>query len=96
MEQCHTCGNKYLNCFKVILNNETYLFDSFECAIHALAPSCAHCGCKVIGHGIAGAGATFCCAHCAKASGIADVSDRSADSVEHDLEKHGRENLSPT
>ena len=30
----------------------THIFDSFECAIHALAPTCAHCSCRVIGHGV--------------------------------------------
>lgn len=25
--------------------------DSFECAIRAMAPTCVHCGCRVIGHG---------------------------------------------
>jgi hypothetical protein len=27
---------------------------SFECAIHALAPTCEYCGVKVIGHGVGG------------------------------------------
>ncbi len=30
----------------------TYTLDSFEGAIHKLAPLCAHCGCRVIGHGV--------------------------------------------
>ena len=25
------------------------VFDSFECAIHALAPRCSHCACRIIG-----------------------------------------------
>jgi len=32
------------------------VFDSFECAIHRLAPACAHCGCKVVGHGVEAGG----------------------------------------
>jgi hypothetical protein len=40
-------------------------FDSFECAIHALAPTCEYCGVKVIGHGIEANGSFYCCAHCA-------------------------------
>ena len=53
-------------------------FDSFECAIHALAPICEHCGCRVIGHGVQvdGDGALFCCAHCARAAGKSRVQDR--------------------
>lgn len=31
---------------------ETHTFDSFECAIHKLAPVCEHCDCKIVGHGI--------------------------------------------
>lgn len=29
---------------------ETHVFDRLECAIHALAPTCEHCCCRVIGH----------------------------------------------
>jgi hypothetical protein len=32
--------------------DRTMIFDSFECAIHMLAPVCPHCGCRVIGHGV--------------------------------------------
>jgi hypothetical protein len=35
----------------VSLEGRTMTFDSFECAIHAMAPSCAHCGYKIVGHG---------------------------------------------
>jgi hypothetical protein len=41
------------------------VFDSFECAIHAMAPVCEHCGCKIVGHGVQAGGRFFCCAHCA-------------------------------
>ena len=27
-------------------------FHSFECAIHALAPNCAYCGYRILGHGV--------------------------------------------
>ena len=48
-------------------------FDSFECAIHAMAPTCAHCGCKIVGHGVEATGAVYCCAHCAgHKSGLKD------------------------
>jgi hypothetical protein len=46
-------------------------FDSFECALHAMAPTCAHCGCRIVGHGVeAPGGRCFCCAHCAEAAGV--------------------------
>jgi Rieske Fe-S protein len=55
----------------------THVFDSFECAIHALAPRCEHCGCTVIGHGHEANGRFFCCARCAQEEGITGVADRS-------------------
>ena len=53
-------------------------FDSFECAIEALAPKCAHCNCRIIGHGIEAKGNIYCGAHCAKSEGVHGVSDRAA------------------
>ena len=64
--QCQVCGNEYDKAFTVTLADDTYIFDCFECAIHHLAPSCAHCGCRVIGHGVEGEGAIYCCHHCAE------------------------------
>jgi hypothetical protein len=55
-----------------------HTFDSFECAIHVLAPTCAHCQCRVIGHGIAANGKTYCCAHCAHHAGASNVRDNEA------------------
>ena len=34
------------------MDGRTLVFDSFECAIAALAPVCPHCGRRVIGHGV--------------------------------------------
>ena len=76
MATCDVCGNDYDKAFTVTLQGRTRTFDSFECAIHALAPTCAHCGCKVIGHGMEQGGRFFCCAHCAKKSGVKGVADR--------------------
>ena len=63
-EPCETCGNRYVEPFQVILRGKTHTFDSFECAIHLLAPLCAHCGCRIIGHGEESEGKIFCCSHC--------------------------------
>ena len=52
MAICDTCGNDYDRAFQVIKEGRTYTFDSFECAIQALAPTCAHCNCRIIGHGV--------------------------------------------
>ena len=51
-------------------------FDSFECAIHTLAPVCEYCGVKVIGHGVEADGHCYCCAHCATMAGAEGVADR--------------------
>ena len=64
MPICVTCGNNYDRTFQVIHKEKTYIFDSFECAIHALAPVCAHCGIRVIGHGIEDGETIFCCTSC--------------------------------
>jgi len=47
-----------------------------ECAIHALAPTCSHCGCRIIGHGMEAQGEFFCCAYCAKHAGAPQMKDR--------------------
>src|SRR5262245_38640447 len=44
MARCETCGNDYDKAFQVGMNGTTHTFDSFECAIHALAPTCENCG----------------------------------------------------
>jgi hypothetical protein len=67
---CEVCGNDYNKCIEVRMNGETHLFDCFECAIHALAPRCAHCGCQIVGHGVESGGVFFCCAHCARHTGM--------------------------
>ena len=51
MARCETCGNDYDKAFQVILNGSTHTYDSFECAIHALAPTCVNCGIRIVGHG---------------------------------------------
>jgi hypothetical protein len=73
---CEVCGNYYDKAFELVTHGTTHVFDSFECAIQALAPTCAHCGCRVIGHGVEEAGRMFCCAHCAAEAGVAGLRDR--------------------
>ena len=76
MARCETCGNEYDKAFEVTMGGETHVFDSFECAIHALAPECRHCGVKIIGHGIETPAGFYCCAHCAEAEGYGAAKDR--------------------
>jgi hypothetical protein len=77
MATCEVCGNDYDKSFELIAAGERHVFDSFECAIHRMAPVCEHCGCKVVGHGVEVDGRFFCCAHCARdVTGAADARDR--------------------
>jgi nitrite reductase/ring-hydroxylating ferredoxin subunit len=76
MAVCEVCGNDYDKAFEVQAQGATHVFDSFECAIHALAPTCPHCGCRVIGHGVESDGSIFCCAHCAEQKGVSGLRDR--------------------
>jgi len=76
MAKCEVCGNEYDKSFEVRAAGKAHIFDSFECAIHALAPICNHCGCKIVGHGIEADGLFFCCANCAKHAGVAQARDR--------------------
>jgi len=76
MSRCETCGNDYDKSFDVIVDGKSHTFDSFECAIHVLAPVCEHCGCRIVGHGVEADGRIFCCAHCAGHAGVAGLTDR--------------------
>lgn len=69
MSRCEVCGNDYEKAFTVTIGGDEHTFDSFECAIHALAPVCSHCRCKVIGHGVEEGGLVYCCWHCAEHAG---------------------------
>ena len=66
MPRCETCGTDYDKAMNVTLAGASHTFDSFECAIQALAPTCAHCRCRIIGHGVEEKGRMYCCMHCAK------------------------------
>ena len=76
MAKCETCGNDYDKAFQVSMNGTAHTFDSFECAIHALAPTCANCGIHIVGHGLEKEGTFFCCEHCAGAKGVTGLRDR--------------------
>jgi hypothetical protein len=81
MAQCEVCGNEYDKAFEVVAVGARHVFDSFECAIHMMAPLCEHCGCRVIGHGIESEGHFYCCAHCARSAGVRGVRDRAEERV---------------
>ena len=73
MATCEVCENEYDKAFEVIVAGKHHTFDSFECAIHALAPVCPHCHCRVVGHGVEQEGKIFCCVHCARSGGKTDL-----------------------
>lgn len=83
MAKCDACGNDYDKSFKVTkegktytLEGKTYTFDSFESAIHIMAPAGATCGVRVIGHGLEHNGTFYCCAHCTHKQGVEQLRDR--------------------
>ena len=76
MKSCEVCGNLYDKCFEVIHRGQTHVFDSFECAIYALAPECDHCACRIVGHGLEAGGRIYCCASCASHEGVTTLRDR--------------------
>ena len=73
---CEVCGNLYDKAFAVMAGGRERWFDCFDCAIHALAPTCKHCGVRISGHGMESQGVYYCCAHCARQEGIGEVQDR--------------------
>jgi hypothetical protein len=80
MATCEVCGNEYALSFEIhTVSGDRHVFDSFECAAHRLAPICEHCGCRILGHGVDVDGHFYCCAHCARESGLQagrNISDR--------------------
>lgn len=52
MARCDQCGNDYDKAFEIKMGGETYTFDSFECAVTKLAPTCPHCSTRIVGHGV--------------------------------------------
>jgi hypothetical protein len=79
MARCEVCDNDYDKSFEVRMhgvNGGVHVFDCFECAVHALAPKCARCACRIVGHGVEEDGAIYCGAHCANACGATEVRDR--------------------
>jgi hypothetical protein len=82
---CEVCGNEYDKVFEVNMDGTTHVFDCLECAIQALAPQCANCGCRIIGHGMEARGAFFCSAHCGREHGISELEDRPLPEIERSM-----------
>jgi hypothetical protein len=77
MAVCDVCGNDYDKAFRITsAEGRTRTFDSFECAIHDMAPECDHCGCSIIGHGVEKDNVYYCCVQCATREGVSELRDR--------------------
>ena len=68
MGHCEVCGQAYHRPLVVQQDGREHVYDCFQCAIAGMAPACAHCGAKVIGHGMAREGTIYCWAGCADAA----------------------------
>lgn len=75
-QECEVCGNHYDKTFEVVMAGASHRFDSFECAVQALAPTCETCGVRITGHGSEAGGHMYCCAHCAQKKGVTEARDR--------------------
>jgi hypothetical protein len=75
-KRCEVCRNEYDKAFQIVIQRRAHTFDSFECAIEALAPRCAHCQVRILGHGMEKGNQMFCSAHCASAEGVREMRDR--------------------
>ncbi|SDJ93060.1 hypothetical protein [Streptomyces indicus] len=75
MAVCEVCGNDYELAFEVRAAGAVHVFDSIECAAQRIAPICDHCQCRILGHGLQAGGGFFCCAHCARQKGHAELVD---------------------
>ena len=50
MARCEVCHKDDDPSFEVVTAGSRHIFDSFECAIAALAPACETCGLRIVGH----------------------------------------------
>jgi hypothetical protein len=75
MARCEGCGTDYDKSLETTQGGKSHVFDSYTCAIHALAPTCAHWS-GVIGHGVESGVRSFSCTPCASAVGVAGLTDR--------------------
>ena len=68
MAVCITCGTDCDQSFTVIWNGRSASFDCIECMATMVAPTCRHCGCRILGHALRIDGSPYCCEHCAQAA----------------------------
>lgn len=67
MSTCVGCGSNHGRFFTVRLYDHVELtFDSVQCALPFIAPTCSECLCQILGHGIALDDEVYCSASCAR------------------------------
>ena len=76
MARCDVCGNDYDKAFTITQKGRTHAFDSFECAIHAMAPACSHCSCAHHWPRTGSRGRLLLLRDCAEMAGVAGMRDR--------------------
>ncbi|MUM09286.1 MULTISPECIES: hypothetical protein [unclassified Mycolicibacterium] len=67
MAVCITCGTDCDQSFTVNWSGRSASFDCIECMATMVAPTCRHCGCRILGHPLRIGGRQYCCQHCAEA-----------------------------
>ncbi len=77
---CSVCANESARTFDVMYEGGILTFDSFQCAIHRLAPICSHCDCAILGHVVESSAAIYCCVQCAHSAQEKGL-ERGADDV---------------
>jgi len=75
MARCETCGNDYARSITVTRDGRSHEFDSLECAIHGMAPTCKRCGIRILGHGVENGDQIYCGANCARSAGARGLVD---------------------
>jgi hypothetical protein len=71
MAECEICHHDWDGAFQIVrADGTTHTFDSFACAVRALAPVCPTCGAVVFNLGIVVGEQIFCSMHCAGAGGL--------------------------
>ncbi|MGD9765042.1 MAG: hypothetical protein AB7V27_15150 [Candidatus Binatia bacterium] len=74
--QCDVCGNPTRHPMTLTQREDRFVVDCLECAIHVLAPTCAECSCRIIGHPVLWEDEVFCSRRCVAAAGAAVVAAR--------------------
>jgi len=65
--RCETCSNEAEKLFEVIVCGQSHAYDSFQCAVMAMAHRCDFCGLSISTPVMEHNGRHFCSSSCAEA-----------------------------